>query len=60
MPINKDGHGPADPEETIWIQHEVWSSNNLAIGSFASKSIAEAVAAALNYVNSLPGGMKHY
>jgi hypothetical protein len=31
MPLNKDGDGPADPEETVKTVYEIWDNNLEAI-----------------------------
>lgn len=48
MPINADGNGPADADETVKVIHQVWDEENIALCSCDYKEIAQSIAASLN------------
>lgn len=48
MPVNENGDGPADPEETVQTLHEVWDSTFSTICRCPTKEIAEVIVRKLN------------
>jgi DNA-binding NarL/FixJ family response regulator len=48
VPLTKDGNGPASPEETVSISHEVWDECFLPVATCQSEEAARMVADALN------------
>lgn len=51
MPVNAEGHGPEmDPAKVVWIQHEIWDQNNLAIATVCDEKTARLIATRLNQV----------
>lgn len=48
MPVNKDGNGPADADDTARTLHEVWDDACLTVCTCADEATARHIAAALN------------
>jgi hypothetical protein len=48
MPIDAEGDGPAEPEETVTTIFEVWDQNSIELCSCVSLEIAEFIAASFN------------
>jgi hypothetical protein len=57
MPIDAEGNGPAEPEETVTTIFEVWDQNNIELCSCVSREIAEHLAAMINGTSFT--GVKH-
>lgn len=52
MPINADGNGPADPDETVKTLHEVWDQFCQSVCSCGDEVVARFIASSLNATSS--------
>lgn len=52
MPINADGNGPASPDETIRVLHEVWDQLCQSVCTCADEVVAHFIADSLNATSS--------
>lgn len=48
MPVNKDGNGPAEPDETVAVLHEVWDNMMQTVCTCPSEDMARRVATGLS------------
>lgn len=60
MPLNKDGNGPASPDEAIYDTWEVWDSVNNTLVICMSEAHAEEIVWALNSVPLYNGNVQEF